>query len=537
MKQKVFICYRQEESIDFVKHLAEKLKCKFEVLYDIDYKVCDIESKINEDIDNCSYFVVVLNEKTLDFSSEKKRKDRKWILHELSHVMENNPKKIIPVLKGKCDMKKIIQFPSDKGNDNKKSNSEDKKYIEQIEIIKDLSKIKAIKYTNEDTFAKLVPKLLESMGGESSFEKIKKKYFVPFSIFLIVLSFVAGMILKPYFEEGRKDKEKVKIVFAGGGSVANMIRDITKDSVDIKKYSNSIYLDLPSANAWPLLSEEVMINHTSDSVANKFYPVCLSAEEAKEDDFCKLIDQDKFKSKGSIVSYKLGYDAIVVYMKLSNVKERNGIFTSELSRLIKCLKIDEDSNEYKRIYNTISMNRLSELIKVIKENNKDATKDKVYIYCTQEGSGTYSCYKENLKDKGIDITKDSMGETLKWYDQKYSLPDFNESRFYIILSSIHYSPDDLDTNVVKNRMFVTSNNDSAIICKPMYLYFAGYRAGRNEPLNLPQEMTVLLKELVQRDSSLMKYINGIGMEMYYENSDVITPFEDMLKRSSLKREK
>jgi hypothetical protein len=546
MKQKVFICYRQNESIDFVKHLTVKLKSKFEVLCDLNYNVCDIEKQIDEDIDNCSYFVVILNEKTLDFSSEKKRKDRKWILHEISHVMDNNPEKIIPVLKGKCEMEKIIQFPSDKDRNNTKNNTEDEKYIEQIEKIKDLSGINAIKYTKEDTIEEFFPKLMKSMEGESVFENIKKKYFVLFSIFLIVFGFVAGMMLELFFKEGKNEDgqaivelkdEKLTLVFAGGGSVSNMIKDITNDSVDIKNYDNSLYLDLPSENAWPLLAEEVMIDHTSDNVANKFYPVCLSAEEAKENDFCKLIDQEKFKSKGTVVSYKLGYDTLIVYAKLSNVKEEKRIFTSELSRLIKCMIIDGDSNENKRIYYAISMDKLSELIKAIKENNKDDTKNKVYIYCTQEGSGTYTCYKEKLKDKGIDITKDSLGETLKWYDQKYALPAFNETEFYIILSSIHYSPDELDTNVVKKGMFVTNNNDSVIICKPMYLYFAGYRSDGTEPLNLPQEMIVLLKELVQRDSSLMKYVDGIGMEMHYEKSDVITPFEDMLKYSSIKRKK
>ena len=190
------------------------------------------------------------------------------------------------------------------------------------------------------------------------------------------------------------------LVFAGGGSVPNMIKNVTNNSIDIKDYDKSIYLDLPSTNAWPLLTEEVMINHTLDSVTNKFYPICLSALKANSSVFHKIVDSNEFMKKGTILSYKLGKDILKVYTN-EDIGEGSEISIDELSGKIKEWCINKS----------------------------------VDIFITQEGSGTYSTY-QNLLKNNIDIN--TCKDALKWYDTKLKFS--NLPKHFIILTSTYYTP-------------------------------------------------------------------------------------------------
>ena len=132
------------------------------------------------------------------------------------------------------------------------------------------------------------------------------------------------------------------------------------------------------------------------------------------------------------------------------------------------------------------------------------------------------------------FSKDYLQETVKWYNQKSSLPAFNITSYYIILSSKHYSPETLDSTVINRGLFVEYSKDS-LVRKPMYLYFAGYRKGKEEPIEIPQPMVSLLKELLQNDNSKKDFVGCISTEMKYKESKVITPFEEMLECSNAKK--
>lgn len=281
------------------------------------------------------------------------------------------------------------------------------------------------------------------------------------------------------------------LVFAGGGSVPNMIKNVTNNSIDIKDYDKSIYLDLPSTNAWPLLTEEVMINHTLDSVTNKFYPICLSALKASSSVFHKIVDSNEFMKKGTILSYKLGKDILKVYTN-EDIGEGSEISIDELSGKIKEWCINKS----------------------------------VDIFITQEGSGTYSTY-QNLLKNNIDIN--TCKDALKWYDTKLKFS--NLPKHFIILTSTYYTPKDIADNCNGKRVMGYNKNGREPLSKEMYLYFAGYR--KEEDYNkdnsgktyivIPEEMVEFLKKLKKNNT-----IIPIKSKMYQREQRIITPLDTLL---------
>ena len=58
MKKKVFVCYRQATSKDFVEHLVDRLREMFVVHYDGDHVGAgSVLEMIEKDIDDCTHFI------------------------------------------------------------------------------------------------------------------------------------------------------------------------------------------------------------------------------------------------------------------------------------------------------------------------------------------------------------------------------------------------------------------------------------------------------------------------------------------------
>lgn len=512
MKEPVFICYRREESGDFVDHLVKKMENRFEVSWDKNIgPVPDVEAEIFRRIDRCSYFIIVLHKDTLDFSTESKRDDNKWIIKELSHVLENIQKgfstKIIPVLKEDSTSTIIIKKPLAPNDIN---NEEDRELIAKFKIMKDFPSANGIK-TNGERLDVFYPKLLKFMGANNFFERNKLKLFILGAI-LLVIAGVSELIYGTYLYNQRgnmknemciHNQKDTTLIFAGGGSVANMIKDLTMDSVNVKKYNNSLYLDLPSKSAWDLLSEEVLLNHTSESFENKFYPICLSALNYEDESsaFLKHCSREDLVKKGTIVSYLLGYDTLKVYFNYNVLtKDEN------------CITIDELSKELYRAKN-----------------------EGKAIFCTQEGSGTYYQYKKILLGK-IDLTKESLGDSiLRYYNETSSESGhFNDTRNkdnterYIVLSSSYYTPSVFKNNHEKGFNVVASNG---VVSKPMYLFFAAYLIypdTDSSSVKIPDLMVQFLKNIVKHNKSFMNDVNYIKPQMYYAKKRVVTQLRDLI---------
>lgn len=461
MKKRIFICYRRESSSDFVERLANRLQEKFVVCYDKTPKhrvSGELWQPLKEDINNSTHFVLVVDEKTFQFNDNKEL-DMVW--REIDHALKKYEKdkrfKIIPLsVNGNEIPPKGFLIENGIANFDK------------------YTFIKAECNDSDDFDSFYSDFILEKLGYDES--KEKKKKMIKQSLFAIAaaaLLLFGGTLLQQW-----NSARTPKLIFAGGGSVANMINEIVGDTVFIKKYKNSYYLDLPSENAWALLAEEVMINHTSDSEYNKFYPVCLSALEAPDSVFYKMVSKDDFMEKGTIISYRLKHDDTLKVYTNQNIGKDGIISIGDLSKKI-----------------------------------KDWCQDKsVNIYLTQEKSGTYFIYQKLFKDS-VDIN--SYKNQLNWYDGKLLKKNLeNNNNQYIVLSSQYYTPKDIRG---LNSIMVVDNS-GVNIAKPMYLYFAGYTNSEQSDITIPEEMVNFMKHF------------GITIKshMHQDALKVITPIDTLI---------
>ena len=468
-KKKVFISYRRDTSSVMANSLAKELKDKFEVYLDKnDKQPGGYLERINDYIDNkCTHFILVIDKETFKFDG-----NNNVLRSEIEHALQkldNNQKfaensfKIIPIVHNG------YQKPESTDNDLEKRIS-DLNWIEYDET--------------KETFEEFIPDVLEMLGyDESEKEKKKKKkkrllitLRAIAAVALLVLSVFGGTRLQQYnTSKASKIPESPKLIFAGGGSVANLINEIVGDSVFINKYNNSYYLDLPSENAWSLLAEEVMINHTSDSVYNKFYPVCLSALEAPDSVFYKMVSKKEFMENGTIISYRLKHDDTLKVYTNQNIGHDGIISIGELSNRIKTWYQDKS----------------------------------VKIYITQENSGTYFKYQELFKDT-VDI--DSCKKQLNWYNGKLLVKNLDNN--YIVLTSQYYTPKDIR----RLNSIMVVDNSGVKITKPMYLYFAGYTNPKQSDITIPEEMVDFMKHF------------GITIKsrMHQDSLKVVTPIDALI---------
>lgn len=478
MKKKVFISYRHKTNSNFVENLSLFLGRFYDVYYDNGKKTdpSDVPVELKKEINSSTHFLLIVDEKTFDFKEESD-----WVLFEIQHVLSRQKKgqniTIIPFItpKGK--------WPS-KGDERVKKyhleNLIDKKYLQMTD-----KKDSILHMTEDDR-----NNLLNMINHETAFEKYNK-YALYIFVGVVVVVVVLGLFYGGFCFQQHISSKTVKLVFAGGGSVANIIKD--KYSVDCKTYENSLYLSLPSEHAWPLMAEEVMNNHSSKSVRNKFYPVCLSAMEANDSDFTKIVDSEKFKGQGSVISYYLGDDPLIVYTNLFDT------------------------------VNTISIQELSDTISTWIDKKELENKDSLRLYITQEGSGTYYCYRQLIKNN-INIDIDTYKNLLTWYGDSLR-PDQlvfpNESIKYVILTSKYYTPDRISKHKNEQKKVVV-DKDGKPKTKPLFLYFVAHV---NEgTFTIPEEMVEFLNKTVGQDST-----KRIKTQIRQDTPKIITPFEDLIE--------
>ena len=288
----------------------------------------------------------------------------------------------------------------------------------------------------------------------------------------IVLFLLFGIGIKQYLAKDHR----VVLLFVGGGSAMNCIKDKYESVGDVYSYEHSICIGVSSSVAWSLISGEILHHHAvkNDRVQIPFYPVCLSAKEAKESDFLKLCDREQFVNKGSVLSVYLGDDQLIVYIKKSY---DNGLVNGK---------------------DSIHVDELSQLI-------RESLDENYIIYTTQEGSGTLLSYRDLLTPKGIEITTKAMGNNLQWFSsQTPSNSIRRDEKPYLILGSEYYTA----TEVYEEgdcRGLVVIDENGKTIKKPVYLYFAGYHHGlEGRYFWIPDEMVELLKKINPKYGDVIK---------------------------------
>lgn len=289
--------------------------------------------------------------------------------------------------------------------------------------------------------------------------------------------------------------EKPMLLIAGGGSVANLIEERPGTQIpNLANYPNGYFVHFPTKSAWKMLVEEVVSRQ--DPI--RYYPICISATKATDEDFCSgLITKETFVKEAIIVSCKLGEDSLAVYLPDACPFIENNPKCKETMR--------------------ISVGQLKQLIESKKMN----------VYSTSFESGTRAGYCQVL---GID--NNQLDEYLAGQFSEHStyISVFKDEKPFLLLGSKHYQADDVCTESNTLRLVVDTD-----YVKPMMIYFMAYRHSSERPsegvYEVPEETLDFLHHLGIK--SLDDYIYTTGKKNIIKaksSKRVINGFEDLTKR-------
>ena len=264
-------------------------------------------------------------------------------------------------------------------------------------------------------------------------------------LMVMLLLFVASFTTMRYFALDRKQTEpEPMLVFVGGGSVANYLADTTKYSYNIHdNSSNAIYVNMPSTQAYMMLSDEIFENHKN------FYPICLSAKEASVKEFTENSGKGNvsdFEKKGILMYHFLGYDTLEVHFYFKDKSQVPPILSAP----------------------DISCHDLEELIR------NDTL---IWLYTTRQPSGTYIAHNDSLHH----LLDAEFSKRSAIFYETYSVAklcnDFDSTKYkgFAVFCSKSYLPklweEALKSN--PNTYFirsVTTTDHKDVLCKPMYIY-------------------------------------------------------------------
>ncbi|MCR4852958.1 MAG: hypothetical protein K5893_05155 [Prevotella sp.] len=380
-----------------------------------------------------------------------------------------------------------------------------KQRTSEIQAIEDLvnsnSDFYYVEYTNiEDLVFKVRKRLQQDvLERVDKLNASPKKVVFKYKLWALVMTAACILMAAIGLYSRYHQSQSVILLFAGGGSATNCLKTNYKDVGDVYQYENAISIGLPTSISWSLISGEILHHHAkkSDRVQLPFFPICLSAKEAKESDFLKLTDRDQFVKKGSVLSLKIGYDCLKVYVKKSM------------------------DNELVNGRDTISSSDLAKLIRLSMDNGYE-------IFSTQEGSGTLLSYREILSPFNIDISKNSMGDTLQWFSQTTSSSIIRKKEApYLILGSEYYVANEVFEEG-DCRGIIIKNKEGKVEKKAIYLYFAGYYHGQEgQTFWIPDEMVDFLKKMNPKFGDVIK--NNL---IPRKNEMVIVPIDNLVNMNS-----
>lgn len=266
------------------------------------------------------------------------------------------------------------------------------------------------------------------------------------------------------------------LLIAGGGSARNYIDKY--NNLELETYPNSYHVHMPSGNAWLLLTEEVI----SPQATKGYIPICISASEAKDEDFLKITTKNNFLESGSVVAVRLGYDTLAVTI------EDDDRITDFLGT--KCIREGE-----------VSLSALSKLI---------AECDSINIFTTSPGSGTKATYEKLLKEKNVNLDSINVYQFSEYSD----LPTIYGDLPFMLLGSRCYTMKTLDVTKQGDeyhvlKIYDEKHGERTYSCKPIYVYFMAnkikpedyvnrnlkYDNDGHERLLVPEETINFLKDL------------------------------------------
>ena len=282
-------------------------------------------------------------------------------------------------------------------------------------------------------------------------------------------------------------RERSEIVYAGGGSVANYLKNINLDvNKDLSLFRRSVYSRLPSGAAWTMLSEDVnlyMLNRDATIVRRKFWPVCLSAGKIDLKVFGSVADQES-KQQSAIVECYLGEDPLMVYMCGSLLDK-----LLEEGQLSSSVDLTGD--------NCLTPEGLAKLMAIC--DGKTAT-----AFATNIESGTRMMFFNALlgpkaeKSDSVAASELVYSDLVRLYNESSpsKLILENDENKFVILGSDNYMMNsimDIGLDIKPLKVHDSQGNE---ISKSMYLYFVLYKeSGNSEKYLIPESFMPILRKL------------------------------------------
>lgn len=312
-------------------------------------------------------------------------------------------------------------------------------------------------------------RIMQHVGVLYRFSRNVKKWILRVLLFSLLL-------LVGFLVFSKCQKNRPIIMFAGGGSAAQFIKQNYHQ--DVLTIPNSVYARMPSSYAWTLLAEEILSPSGKgfDGADRKFYPICLSAEEAPDSFFIKQVVDDTKFGRRAVVSYYLGEDDLILYVESEYAKKRGW----------KDNKLEVDS-----------------LLELLRHNT-----DSVKIYCTSIGSGTMDTYQKVLSFRQRNVKSGKIYlDTLMRGNKINKFTEYNrftpDKDGYVVLGSKYYSVPS-NESIKCDTLTLTLNNQ--IVSKGIYLYFNCYNDTESDNMQIPKEVVDVLVDYfhIDRDTSIKK---------------------------------
>lgn len=381
----------------------------------------------------------------------------------------------------------VLVFASDKIKNNKEYDNEIKQIcadggwlyepLKNTEDLWDNVKEKIYRYVRSY-------KKIKKLRSLSSARYYGLRHLLPFMFVLLGISLVLGY---RYY----KSAETKRLLIVGGGSARNYIEDSSLkqkhgNNTDLVKLNPDFwwYAPMPSGDSYRMIAEEI-INLESDYKSRPYYPIIISAEQAKEDTlFRRTIDTSYFREKGYVIGIHIGDDYLVAYGD-------NGAF-DEYKNLI-----NSNGTIYEEYLDLIINDQAQRL------KNNDTT-SLIKIFTTNKNSGTLNAYLDTLRFKHTGLNNYMEVRDSKQLKQIFSSIDsLNINKKWLVLGSRYYKTKNVDAipltvlDTKYDMIHDTIIHDT--IKKPIYVYFLLYKD--NDSYRLPDATEDFLRTILKENDA------------------------------------
>ena len=317
--------------------------------------------------------------------------------------------------------------------------------------------------TNEELCSKAKDRILQYVNQyQHRINLIRRGIGAAVVVLLMLASFFTAFVLNRV----NQYEPEPMLVFAGGGSAASYLDSIYDyDVIQNTKEQKSVFINMPSGDSYSLLTDWILEHSNTDNIKdgnNFFFPISLSASEAKPEDFTKNLEsKTDLTKKGIILAYFMGYDTLSV------------------------LCYDPKGTHFQSLKDStiITVEELKSLLR----NDPTLT-----FFTTRDNSGTYVTYL-NMLDSLFIKEKDKLKAKRQIFYKENSADKLtgkiDEGKGYVVLGSNFYQPTKSDyyckTNGENYHKRYVVNEAGEVMQKAVFIYIPAWLE-KSEQYQIPE---------------------------------------------------